>query len=150
MTKQSVLNMPKNPSIILLSSVWIYHPYRVKLNERCPEKQKSRSELILNGSILVLRREGDSNPRYPFGVYSLSRRASSTTPASLREMAAQFTNYFLTGNPLALSSAAYPVPLPHTVLCPPVPTASRLPRTAYRSRHLPCHRPLQVFFNFLP
>ena len=31
----------------------------------------------------VLRREGDSNPRNPFGVYTLSRRASSTTRASL-------------------------------------------------------------------
>ena len=30
-----------------------------------------------------LRREGDSNPRYPLGVYTLSRRASSTTRASL-------------------------------------------------------------------
>ena len=28
------------------------------------------------------RREGDSNPRYPLGVYTLSRRASSTTRAS--------------------------------------------------------------------
>jgi len=25
---------------------------------------------------LVLRREGDSNPRYPFEVHTLSRRAS--------------------------------------------------------------------------
>ena len=31
----------------------------------------------------ALRREGDSNPRNPFGVYTLSRRASSTTRASL-------------------------------------------------------------------
>ncbi len=31
----------------------------------------------------LLRREGDSNPRNPFGVYTLSRRASSTTRASL-------------------------------------------------------------------
>ena len=31
----------------------------------------------------LLRREGDSNPRYPLGVYTLSRRASSTTRASL-------------------------------------------------------------------
>ena len=29
-----------------------------------------------------LRRERDSNPRYPLGVYTLSRRASSTTRAS--------------------------------------------------------------------
>ena len=31
----------------------------------------------------LLRREGDSNPRYAFGVYTLSRRASSATRASL-------------------------------------------------------------------
>ena len=30
-----------------------------------------------------MRREGDSNPRNAFGVYTLSRRASSTTRASL-------------------------------------------------------------------
>ncbi len=30
-----------------------------------------------------LRREGDSNPRYAFDVYTLSRRASSATRASL-------------------------------------------------------------------
>ena len=30
-----------------------------------------------------LRRERDSNPRYAFGVYTLSRRASSTTRAPL-------------------------------------------------------------------
>ena len=32
---------------------------------------------------LSMRREGDSNPRYALGVYTLSRRASSTTRASL-------------------------------------------------------------------
>ena len=31
-----------------------------------------------------LRRDGDSNPGNPFGVYTLSRRASSTTRASLQ------------------------------------------------------------------
>ena len=30
-----------------------------------------------------MRRERDSNPRYPFGVYTLSRRAPSTTRPSL-------------------------------------------------------------------
>ena len=30
-----------------------------------------------------MRRDGDSNPGNPFGVYTLSRRASSTTRASL-------------------------------------------------------------------
>ena len=29
-----------------------------------------------------LRKDGDSNPGYAFGVYTLSRRASSTTRAS--------------------------------------------------------------------
>ena len=31
---------------------------------------------------LLSRKDGDSNPGYPFGVYTLSRRASSTTRAS--------------------------------------------------------------------
>ena len=31
-----------------------------------------------------MRRDGDSNPGYPLGVYTLSRRASSTTRASLQ------------------------------------------------------------------
>ena len=35
---------------------------------------------------LLLRREGDSNPRYAFDVYTLSRRASSTTRASLHRL----------------------------------------------------------------
>ena len=33
--------------------------------------------------LLNLRRDGDSNPGYPLGVYTLSRRASSTTRAPL-------------------------------------------------------------------
>ena len=37
-----------------------------------------------------MRRERDSNPRYTLGVYTLSRRASSTTRASL-----QFKRRFL-------------------------------------------------------
>ncbi len=32
-----------------------------------------------------MRKEGDSNPRYVFDVYTLSRRASSTTRASFPE-----------------------------------------------------------------
>ena len=32
----------------------------------------------------LMRREGDSNPRNALGVYTLSRRASSTTRAPLR------------------------------------------------------------------
>ena len=39
--------------------------------------------LFIHFMFFTLRREGDSNPRYPLGVYTLSRRASSTTRASL-------------------------------------------------------------------
>ena len=58
-------------------------------------KKKAMRQLIA-----LWRKEGDSNPRNPFGVYSLSRRASSTTPASFQiagakiETFAQFRNYF--------------------------------------------------------
>ena len=41
------------------------------------------SKLGLALIVKVLRRDGDSNPGNPFGVYTLSRRASSTTRASL-------------------------------------------------------------------
>ena len=41
------------------------------------------SELGRSNLVKVLRRDGDSNPGNPFGVYTLSRRASSTTRASL-------------------------------------------------------------------
>ncbi len=37
----------------------------------------------------ILRRERDSNPRYAFGVYTLSRRAPSTTRPSLQNIRAQ-------------------------------------------------------------
>ena len=38
----------------------------------------------------LLRRDGDSNPGNPFGVYTLSRRASSTTRASLLRASRRF------------------------------------------------------------
>ena len=38
---------------------------------------------------ICLRRERDSNSRYPFGVHTLSRRASSATRASLRNRLAE-------------------------------------------------------------
>ena len=41
------------------------------------------SKLGRSNHVKVLRRDGDSNPGNPFGVYTLSRRASSTTRASL-------------------------------------------------------------------
>ena len=43
-----------------------------------------------------MRKEGDSNPRYAFDVYTLSRRASSTTRASflnLRQKAYRGASY---------------------------------------------------------
>ena len=39
---------------------------------------------------IVLRRERDSNSRYPFGVHTLSRRASSATRASLQYVSGTF------------------------------------------------------------
>ena len=44
------------------------------------KEKKSCKSKDLQDSV---RREGDSNPRYAFDVYTLSRRASSTTRASL-------------------------------------------------------------------
>ena len=39
------------------------------------------------------RKGGDSNPRYPLGVYTLSRRASSTTRASFLECPPKYIVY---------------------------------------------------------
>jgi hypothetical protein len=39
--------------------------------------------------IIKVRRGRDSNPRYTFGVYTLSRRALSTTQTPLRLVAAK-------------------------------------------------------------
>ena len=53
------------------------------------------SELGRSNLVKVLRRDGDSNPGNPFGVYTLSRRASSTTRASLlrrNSLATKFVN----------------------------------------------------------
>ena len=47
---------------------------------------KGSSLLIINtlaGYLYLLRRGRDSNPRYPFEVYTLSRRALSTTQTPL-------------------------------------------------------------------
>ena len=41
--------------------------------------------LKLISSQKILRKEGDSNPRYVFDVYTLSRRASSATRAPVLE-----------------------------------------------------------------
>jgi hypothetical protein len=39
----------------------------------------------------IMRREGDSNPRYPLGVHTLSRRAPSTTRSPLQNKTASGT-----------------------------------------------------------
>ena len=44
--------------------------------------------------LLNLRRDGDSNPGYPLGVYTLSRRASSTTRAPLLIRSAKIEEVF--------------------------------------------------------
>ena len=51
------------------------------------------SELGRSNLVKVLRRDGDSNPGNPFGVYTLSRRASSTTRASLLTPKTHFSGY---------------------------------------------------------
>ena len=43
--------------------------------------------------VIFPRREGDSNPRYAFDVYTLSRRASSATRASLQSM--RFLGFYI-------------------------------------------------------
>ena len=48
-----------------------------------PGKTKSRCNCVATASE---RSKGDSNPRYAFDVYTLSRRASSTTRASLHRV----------------------------------------------------------------
>ena len=56
---------------------WGSRPRESKLSTAWPPKRNQHrfcdaDSLIMN----VLRRDRDSNPRYPFGVYTLSRRAS--------------------------------------------------------------------------
>ena len=51
-------------------------PYKSKL---LTATARNRNASLLRCDFLIifaLRREGDSNSRYPFGVYTLSRRAS--------------------------------------------------------------------------
>ena len=71
--------------------VWLYYPYRFwlgllggirTLRQQKNENKKIRMQWHVSG-FFIQRRKRDSNPRYPLGVYTLSRRASSTTRASL-------------------------------------------------------------------
>ncbi len=43
-----------------------------------------RQNSVISGKSINWRREGDSNPRYAINVYTLSRRALSTTQPPLR------------------------------------------------------------------
>ena len=71
------------PQKVDKSTYFIFHHFAPQMNlcvvvlknKRC----RNFRHLLLRW---FLRKEGDSNPRNAFGVYSLSRRASSTTPAS--------------------------------------------------------------------
>ena len=56
---------------LLLKAAWRLTPVLSQI-------KTPRKPLRLRG---VLRKEGDSNPRYAFDVYTLSRRASSATRA---------------------------------------------------------------------
>ena len=58
----------------------VCHGHPVQIFSKNSFAQVNLDSFVLEN---LLRREGDSNPRNPFGVYTLSRRASSTTRASL-------------------------------------------------------------------
>ena len=51
---------------------------------------KCRLSLFKSNNRHLVRRERDSNPRYPFEVYSLSRGALSTTQPSLQVVKSKF------------------------------------------------------------
>ena len=70
------LQEPENAERLLF-----YFGVQLRVNPAALQNKKAATSSQL---FRLLRREGDSNPRYPLGVYTLSRRASSTTPASIR------------------------------------------------------------------
>lgn len=61
----------------------VFHqPNVIRLLE-ISEKVKKKPCKSMIARFFLLRRERDSNPRYPFEVYTLSRRAPSTTRTPL-------------------------------------------------------------------
>ena len=61
-----------------------------KASFRRARNQKQPVAFATSCRSIVLRRERDSNSRYPFGVHTLSRRASSATRASLQYVSGAF------------------------------------------------------------
>ena len=94
-------------------------------------------DTFLSPRNLHLRRERDSNPRNAFGVYTLSRRASSTTRAPLLS-----TRFHLGQSPKCATKVAI---YPHSAKYPSIryPLRSSLPLSLYplptlKSLYLPC------------
>ena len=73
---------------------------------------------------IILRRGGDSNPGNPLGVYSLSRRASSTTPAPLLSVR-KGNNYFQILPKIAVFPSGGKRPVPGRVQRGGLPAAGR-------------------------
>ena len=76
---------PCSNLLLLSASVILRNPHKLPLAP-CSNLlllSASVSKLTSTARSKTLRRDGDSNPGNTFGVYTLSRRASSTTRASL-------------------------------------------------------------------
>ena len=77
----------------------LFHiPHMLPLASCAKSLSSQNSNKFGFSSFVLLRRDGDSNPGYAFDVYTLSRRASSATRASLQ----LFGSIFLFGIVLAL------------------------------------------------
>ena len=61
---------------LLVSLIWSFYFHLTSLRQTWFGNLKIKIPRLRWGSNLFLRREGDSNPRYPFEVHTLSRRAN--------------------------------------------------------------------------
>ena len=69
-----ILATPNYSRLVSLAGLFVFN--LSSLSQAWLGQFKNKKPTVNYGSNLELRREGDSNPRYPFGVHSLSRRAS--------------------------------------------------------------------------
>ena len=80
--RRSPFHSGSNPRFLIHSSFTLLRRER-DLLRRSPFHFGSNPRFLIHSSFTLLRRERDSNPRYTFGVYTLSRRAPSTTRTPL-------------------------------------------------------------------
>ena len=57
---------------------------KASFQRRCAQNAKTLHLRAASELLCIARREGDSNPRNPFGVHTISNRASSATRAPLQ------------------------------------------------------------------